>query len=556
MPLVGALHREWGLDDGLPQSSALSLAQGTDGHLFVATQEGLARFDGRIWTVLDQAAGMPCEEIMALSSAPDGSIWAGTATCGLVRILKGAITHLPTLPGQRGDRVNILERTPEGTLWVGTDHGLARLEANHTFTFLSSLGRADITALAAAEGGVWVGTRASGLWRVREGTAERVTPPGGPLDHVTALTVDAEGTLWVGTYANGLWSRGSTGSFEPGPSDVPSNISALRPARHGGMWVGSETMGFGRLKRNRYTPSKSVPANAGVVAFLEDTEGSLWVGTFSAALHQLRRAELDVVGRPEGLTDDFIWSVYEDREGAVWIGTTGGVLHRWKDGKVTISYGAEQGLPQGRIFDIIQDREGALWLATSLGAARFFEGRFEMLTMKDGLPSDIVYSLYEDSAGTLWFGTRGGLARRRDGQWRIFTTRDGLSRDNITNIREAVGGGLWLGSNSGLDFLDEAGVRQGGPEEELAGRDVSGLVLDSQDPKILWAATDDGLARLDASGVVSVVRGRDGLLVNNVLSVADDGRGHLWMGSNRGLYRVAKSEVNAFFAGTAPGCTR
>ncbi|WP_164010919.1 two-component regulator propeller domain-containing protein [Pyxidicoccus trucidator] len=550
VPLVGALHRQWGLDDGLPQSSALALAQGADGHLFVGTQEGLALFDGRTWTVMDQAAGMPCEEIMALASAPDGTVWAGTAGCGLVRIHKGAITHLPTLPGQRGDRVSVLERTLDGTLWVGTDHGLARLGTNPTFTFLAALGTADVSALAPAEGGVWVGTRASGLWRVRGDNAERITPPG-PLDHVTALTVDGDGGLWVGTHSDGLWYRTPAGSFEQAPSDVPSRISALRMARHGGLWVGTETAGFGRLKRNRYTQAKGVPSNAGVVAFLEDTEGSLWVGTFSSSLHQLRRAELDVVGKPEGLTDDFIWSVYEDREGAVWIGTTGGALHRWKDGKLASLYTAAEGLPQGRIFDIIQDREGALWLATSVGAARFHEGRFELLTTKDGLPSDIVYSLYEDSAGSLWFGTRAGLARRRDGQWRVFTTKDGLSRDNITNIREAVGGGLWLGSNSGLDFLDESGVRQGGPEEELAGRDVSGLVLDAQDPKVLWAATDDGLARVDASGV-AVVRGRDGLVVNNVLSVADDGRGHLWMGSNRGLYRVAKSELTAFFSRQSP----
>ncbi len=550
VPLIGALHHEWGLDDGLPQSSALAMVQASDGHLYVGTQEGLARFDGRTWTVMDQAAGMPCEEIMALATTLDGALWAGTGSCGLVRLFQGAITHhLPTLPGQRGDRVSVLERTPDGTLWVGTDHGLARVGPELKVTFLSGLGTADVSALAPTDGGVWVGTRAAGLWRVRGDTVERMSPPG-PLDHVTALAVDGDRGVWVGTHSNGLYYRTPTGTFEPAPAEVPARISALRMARQGGLWVGTETAGFGRLKRGRYTAAQGIPANAGVVAFLEDVEGSLWVGTFSAALHQLRRPELEVVGKPEGLTDDFIWSVYEDREGAVWIGTSGGALHVWKDGKLASLYTAAEGLPQGRIFDIIQDREGSMWLATSVGAARYHEGRFELLTTKDGLPSDIVYSMYEDSQGALWFGTRGGLARRRDGQWRVFTTQDGLSRDNITNIREATGGGLWLGSASGLDFLDESGVRRNGPEEELAGRDVSGLVLDLEDPKTLWVATDDGLARVDASGV-KVVKGRDGLLVNNVLSVADDGRGHLWMGSNRGLYRVAKSELKAFFSGEA-----
>jgi ligand-binding sensor domain-containing protein len=166
---VGALHQQWSQDEGLPQSSVQALAQGADGHLFVGTQAGLARFDGRTWTVLDQAAGMPCEFILSLESAPDGTLWAGTLTCGLVRLFQGTFTHLPTRPGEGVDRVFALERAPDGTLWVGTDHGLARLGADQSFTFLPELDTADIRALAAApaEDTLWVGTRTSGLWRVR-----------------------------------------------------------------------------------------------------------------------------------------------------------------------------------------------------------------------------------------------------------------------------------------------------------------------------------------------------------------------------------------------------
>jgi ligand-binding sensor domain-containing protein len=69
-------------------------------------------------------------------------------------------------------------------------------------------------------------------------------------------------------------------------------------ARHGGLWVGTVDAGIGRLKGLRYTPVQNVPANANIRAFLEDLEGSLWVGTITTGLHQLHRAELDVVGQP------------------------------------------------------------------------------------------------------------------------------------------------------------------------------------------------------------------------------------------------------------------
>ncbi|MFP2934622.1 two-component regulator propeller domain-containing protein, partial [Pyxidicoccus sp. 3LG] len=176
VPVVGALHREWGLDDGLPQSSALALAQASDGHLYVGTQEGLARFDGSAWTVLDSTTGMPCDNVSALVPVSDGTLWVGTSGCGLVRYFQGAFTHHPTSPEQRDDRITALERTQDGTLWVGTNHGLAyhqpRTGEPFRLTFVAALGTSAITALAPMEGGVWVGTRGGGLWRVRVGAAE------------------------------------------------------------------------------------------------------------------------------------------------------------------------------------------------------------------------------------------------------------------------------------------------------------------------------------------------------------------------------------------------
>ncbi len=549
VPYTGALHRAWGIEEGLPQNSGWALAQTHDGHLYVGTQEGLVRFDGRTWVVKDQASGMPCDEVLALEPAPDGTLWVGTS-CGLVRLAHGVLTHLPARPGAQEARVTALLRAPDSTVWVGTDQGLLHLGLDLRLTPVPGLGSEDVTSLAPAKGGAWVGTRTGGLWLARPGAAaERATPPGpGPLHQVTALAADGQDGVWVGTQGGGLWRHAPSGGFEPGPPGVPLRITALRAAHSGGLWVGTETEGFGRLQRARYERVEGVPPRAGVLAFLEDVEGSLWVGTFSAGVHQLRRPEVMAVGTKEGLADDFVWSVYEDHDGAVWIGSSGGAVHRWLYGQLTV-YGAADGVPPGRVYDILRDRAGTLWLATTAGAARFHQGRFEPLTTKDGLPNDGVYTLFEDREGALWFGTRGGLARRKDGQWRVFTRADGLTRDNITNIRQAPDGGLWLGSPGGLDYLGVDGrVRAGGPEKGLAGKDVSGLVLDSKDASTVWAATDDGLARVKGTRL-QVVRGRDGLPANNLLTVVDDGQGHLWVGTNRGLFRVAKSALEDFFQG-------
>jgi PAS domain S-box-containing protein len=552
VPRAGALHRAWGLDEGLPQNSGWALAQLPDGHLYVGTQEGLARYDGRAWVVLDHSTGMPCDEVLSLEPTPDGTLWVGTA-CGLVRLTGDTLIQLPTRPGAGADRITALLYAKDGTLWVGTDQGLMRLGTNLQLSPVDGLNGLDITALALADGGgAWVGTRTGGLWLARPGVAaERVSAPGA-LDQVTALAADGSGGVWVGTQSEGLWRRSRLGAFEPGPPGAPLRITALRAADPGGLWIGTETEGFGRLQRGGYERVEGVPPRAGVLAFLEDAEGSLWVGTFSGGVHQLRRPEVEVVGTPEGLTDDFVWSVYEDPDGAVWIGSSGGAVHRWADGKLT-AYGAADGVPGGRVYDVLRDSQGTLWLATTAGAARFRQGRFEPLTTRDGLPHEGVYTLFEDAGGALWFGTRGGLARLMDGQWRVFTRADGLTRSSITNIRQAPDGGLWLGSPGGLDYLDTktGRVRAQGPEKGLAGRDVSGVALDADDPATVWAATDDGLARVRGTEL-HVARGKDGLPANNLLTVVDDGRGFLWVGTNRGVFRVAKAALEAFFSGDAP----
>ncbi len=107
-------------------------------------------------------------------------------------------------------------------------------------------------------------------------------------------------------------------------------------------------------------------------AFLEDREGTLWIGTGGGGLNCLKRGSFTTFSKADGLITDMILPVYQDTEGALWMGSDQGVM-RWENGQVT-AYTTKQGLPDNFVLSITQDRQGSMWIGTQarLGAP---EGR-------------------------------------------------------------------------------------------------------------------------------------------------------------------------------------
>src|SRR5438128_2574876 len=81
----------WSSENGFPQASIEALAQTRDGYLWFGTQEGLARFDGVRFTVLNQRTtpAIPNKRVTALLAARDGSLWIATYFGGLSRLHDG-----------------------------------------------------------------------------------------------------------------------------------------------------------------------------------------------------------------------------------------------------------------------------------------------------------------------------------------------------------------------------------------------------------------------------------------------------------------------------------
>jgi diguanylate cyclase (GGDEF)-like protein len=538
-------HAVYTVEQGLPQNSVQTILQAKDGFLWLGTQEGLVRFDGVRFVVFDEKAepSFRDHDVRALCEDKEGALWIGTQV-GLVRFKDGVFTGFDQGAGLPSTRITSLFVDSRGRLWVGTDLGLSRLENGRFVTPFRLSGRPSVVlAMAETPGALWFATDGDGLLRLTDALESFTTKDGLSSDVVRALLVKRDGSLWIGTRDGVDRFEGERFVKVPGPWGGGSQaISAFVEDRDGNVWVGTQGGGLVRVTGGRaavYAEPQGL-SGAIVLAVYEDREGSLWVGTDGQGLNQLRDVKFAAWGRPEGLGHELLLPIYEDRAGALWLGTYGGGLYRFEDGRFH-GFGKSVG---EFVVSLLEDRQGALWIGTD------GDGLFQMKggairpyrATPGGLPHDRVVALHEDREGALWVGTfGGGLARLRNGQWTRFGRAQGLSVDLVFAIAEDSKGRLWIGTEGGGLNLLENGRFKAYTTEQGLGRNTV-LCLHPDADEALWIGTPGGLTRYKGGKFFNITRAQ-GLFDDRVFQILEDDDANLWMSCNKGIFRVAKKDL-------------
>ncbi len=540
-------HDIWKDEEGLPQNSVYSLVQTHDGYLWVATWEGLVRFDGVHFTVYDKRNTPELREefIQAIAEDAAGTLWVGTAR-GLVSYREGRFQRLVSESGPGQVEVLALAPGGDGGLWVGAREGLFHMRDGRTrhHGTAEGLPSSRVKALLLDHGGVlWVGTD-RGLARLSGERLEPVLLPGGTgRGGVRALLEGRDGSIWAGTNSGLVrFHEGQVRLFTTRDGLPDDKVAALAEDRDGNLWVGTEDRGLVRWSGGRFSVfgPKQGFSGRGVLSLLEDHEGSLWVGTTSGGLHRLRDAPFVTFGQPEGLRDELVSVVLEDRHGALWLGSYSGGLTRMKDGELT-HFGSEEGLPHGHLRALAEDRDGYLWVGTSGGAFRYDGRSFTRMGREQGLPDDLLYSLFADSRGDIWFGTGEGLSRLREGALTSFGPERGGPEEPVVSIAEDAEGTLWFGSFGGLYRLTADGIfTHYTTADGLAGNRVLDVYADPRGG--LWVGSAMGLTLL-RGGRFTRFTTAQGLVDDAVFRILEDAEGHLWMSCNRGISRVSRREL-------------
>jgi len=395
----------WQRKLNLPDNHVTSMAEASDGHVWIATdhagvfvcdvggtEQGFTnlRHDAYASTSMAQ------DNVTNLCCSADGTIWLGHFKRGVSYSNPDFAQTFDSRSREAGDVMSLLQ-TRDGTMWIGTDgNGLWREQGGSTSRFpLACTAVMSLTEQAGGQG-IWAGTYQDGVFHIAGShvTHYDKASTGIDMDNAWSLVADSRGNLWAGSALSRL----------------------VKMDRRSGRWQYVKTDGEVR-PLGLFIDSKDT-------LYVCTVNGLLTIDTRTGRQHLY-------TGNAEGtqrFSSLFISSVYKDSRGLLWIAHNKG-LTVW-DRQADRLYGIDRGM---------------------------------------GLCDDIVHSMNEDGRADIWIGTTSGLAaihvtaQKKEGQPRelrfgiaSYTTRDGL-HDNYFNSHatyRSPSGIVAMGSAEGYVLID------------------------------------------------------------------------------------------------------
>ena len=507
--------KTYGHEEGLGSLVVQGILQDSQGFLWVATQNGVYRYDGKRSVRYGTAEGLPSNFVNCIFQSQNGTLWAGTFATGAARLERGRFVPLKQESGigAGGIAFQGIASDAAGNLYFATENGLSIGDGStfRTLTEKDGLPARVISAVHVdASQHVWFGS-GNRLCRLAGNQVEVLGLEAGLLnENIESIVSDPHRNLYVRTTSHLVRRRAGQVRFEPIDAGLPVSNT------------------FGSL--------------------FVDKQGTLWVPT-SRGLAERRGESWHLLDSHNGLVMDSVFAVAEDREGSLWIGFGGGGLARWRGRKAWTGFRRSEGLSSEVVWAITRDKRGTLWAGTELGL-NFWDGRAGQWRSRPlhGVPSTRHRALAIAPDGALWIGSdRAGVSRLEPGSGRIESYLDlaGKSRARTRAVVVDDKGTVWVGAMEGLFRGTRAGNQYLFEEVRVFGGAVENdsfysLQIDSHGR--LWAAGRGGLARLDGSQWTRYTV-REGLLDNFAAYLAVGSDQSIWVGY-RGGFGVTRMQFS------------
>jgi len=456
----------YNIKNGLSNNSINCILQTSDNFLWIATKDGLNRFDGQSFKVFKydpaDSLSLPENYVMSLLESSDSTFYIGTWGRGLC----------------------IFD---------------PKMESFKRINFSASENNYIQALFEDSKKNIWYGTTTSGLSKYNPSTGKITTYSKNlnsfPDNNITYILEDKNKMLWVATWNSGLVQ------FDPEAGKVINhfihNIKDKSSISDNGVWylyvdsdgtiLLSTFKGVDRLnpitkksiKLTYELPELNAINNSTIRLAFKDSENRLWIGTYDyvglflittekskSNLFYFRNEEDDI----NSLSSSRVRWVYEDRKGNFWIGTEDG-LNKLPFKNNFIQY---RHLPirktsiNGRVVSsIFQGKDATLWVG--YGGSGFDKidlssnkiTHYVQNNSENSLSNNDVVNIYEDHNGTVWIGTMNGGLNKFDTKSNRFTKytfdinkKFGIASNWVQQILENKNNDLLIGTNEGLQLFD------------------------------------------------------------------------------------------------------
>lgn len=551
--IEGFKHSSWTPEQGAP-SNVVGIAQTPDGYLWIASAEGVFRFDGLSFESIPAPREARFANAIPTSvfADRDGRLWVGFNQNAGAAVYRAGRLHALSMPSPPPSILKFTQ-TADGALWAswgGQGDRLFRYR-NDNWQVMDrrlNLPPGEIAAMAStADGSLWVtlgNSRADGtLARLLPGAARFQTE----ADRIgfTMLARAPDGALWISDRNATRMIRDAKGAPPVRPRLFPPVGGAAVPTlafdRRGGIWGTTRGVGLFRLDPTtgtgveRLEVGRMLSSDATIDAFT-DREGSIWVATDvgldryrPAAIARLSAIPADVQdGLKLARAND--GTVFVAGSQALYALAPGGPARRIADGL-------------GRVATLCPASDGGIWIAHGGSMTRY--DATGSLTTSFALPPDPVAPtscaqdrggrLWIDGAGTIWVGTKARWQR---------AAADLQGGGALDIVADPDGSGVLVNTGHADLLKLDAVTSRGVPGPPLAIGALAALWT-SRDG--VYASGAKGIARI-AGGRVQRIEATNNPWLVGVRGMALGKDGAAWFLVRLGIVRVAVRDLARGFA--------
>ncbi|UKN00540.1 hypothetical protein K6119_12435 [Paracrocinitomix mangrovi] len=581
------------IEDGLSQSQVTSIQQDATGYIWIATQDGLNRFDGYNFQVVknkgDNQLSLPNNYVHNLLPDNSGNLWFGTNRgLGKLNTKTGEITKVnrTTFPELKGYIFTHLTFDGYGELWALSEkHGInvinVRSKKVRNITTIGS-NSAFSSLYCDRNNNIWVGTKYGEVYYSSEPYEEFTEVKNvdlGALGQINHITENRYGHVILSTETGPFFVVDKTILQPLLPNNLLNDVKLkyiyVENDEH--IWLGSaenglylyETNAEGKSHLYQYAKNpynKSTIVDNNVSCIYEDRNGVIWVGTEKGISkfdkYKQGFTTVSLNNNPEqGLIDYNVWSFAEDTAHNIYIGTKKDLtIFKEADNKFYHIYRKDNF--QHYLLCIYVEDPQTVWLGYEDGLFRltsdknYYNYNFERIKFVDDHHSSYtrVYQIIDADADRLWIGSRSGLSiidkKTKKFEFYEYDGSDNCIGDGAVKIiYKDLSKKIWIvTTNSGLYNMvtnQEGKIEfRHYPINNYNEENGQITTILQTEPGFLWFGTyGEGLKKLNLNtNNATGWNEANGLSNNVVYGILPDDEGNLWMSTNKGL---SKFEINS-----------
>ncbi len=576
------------LNHGLSNSNVNSIYQDAKGFMWVATADGLNKYDGYQFKVYrnvqGDTTGLLNNSIKSVFEDRLGTLWISTSNGGFYHYDRLADRFIIVREFLGEGEVTLISEDADHTLWAtgvlnhrGFLAHLNRSTQKWEFDFPQMFPpNAVVTGLIQeSKEEYWVSLKQHGLfkWNRKKNSFNQIVEADlNPFLH--KMVQDANGNLWFAT-RNGLSKLNpSTGAFKHfragkhlTENALPVGIILSLCADGHNLWIGTENGGLSRMDMEAETfktftsdknDGQSISDNS-IWSIYKDNQKRLWIGTFSNGLCVYDKMKSKFPELNVQLNDNFVNAICKDQKGRLWIGTEQGLtLHKENSTKHYFHEPGRKGtLPNNPVLSIFEDSKGRLWIGTwDGGASRYEEQNDRFINYlpdpenPNRLSNPSVFSIREQSATQrILVSTFNGLnilVDEKSGKFEKHLDEQVEANNYLRTLFEDSHGALWVGSIVCLNLYDpDSKKHERFLYDQKSGSGVFVNCITEDNKGNVWVGSSKGLHQIRNNSVVETYTSLQGLPSDIVNGILIDNHGFPWLGTTNGISRF-NTETKTF----------